>query len=329
MLNIQSLQLALTQGAGALSEPTAENLLRCINSGDYEAAARLANAAFQEGCSDVRCIIAMLLGSFNERGPESLPEIFSVVDLLLGDGWSALEPKSRQPAMTDGALTLLFRSLKTLIDFHESIRDQVWERWRKTIDDRLRPHCEEVAKELERATSRLGEQNRTAVALAALQTKIAAAFELAGPAESSAPCPAEPAPEPDAECVDGLESGEPSEPGTHDGVATCSAGDRSSLLPSCVEVSPELARLMEQLDAFAALVERGEVTRAAIVAHDVRKTIESFDPVRFLPSLFALHFQLLGAKIEEIAAVWAQEGTPQWHALTQHYRADLKGFVRG
>ncbi|MGE5785817.1 MAG: hypothetical protein ACM3ZE_14565, partial [Myxococcales bacterium] len=121
MLNIQSLQLALTKGAGALSEPTAENLLRCINSGDYEAAARLAGAAFQEGCSDVRCITAMLLGSFDRRGPESLPEIFSMVGFLLGDGWNALEPKSRQPAMTDGALTLLFRSLKTLIDFHESM----------------------------------------------------------------------------------------------------------------------------------------------------------------------------------------------------------------
>ncbi|MGE5787869.1 MAG: type VI secretion system protein IglI family protein, partial [Myxococcales bacterium] len=180
-----------------------------------------------------------------------------------------------------------------------------------------------------RATSRLGEHNRTAVALAALQTKIAAAFELAGPAESSAPRLVEPAPEPDVEHAEALESGEPSESGVQDGMANCGAGDRSSLLPSCVEVSPELGRLMEQLDAFAVLVERGDLTRAAIVAYDVRKTTESFDPVRFLPSLFAAHFQLLGSKIDEIAAVWEQEGTPQWHALAQHYRADLKGFVRG
>lgn len=329
MLTTHSLQLALTRGAGALPEPAAENLSRCVSSGEYQAAARIASAAFQEGCSDVRCITAMLLGSFIERGPECIPEILSMVRYLLTDGWNALEPKSRQPAMTDGALTQLFRSLKTLVDFHESVRDRVWEQWRTTIGERLRPDCEQAAKALDTATSRLGEPNRTSVALAALQMKIAAAFELAGSEGSAASTPADPMPAPDTEHADAVELDGPNEISEQNSPSACSASDRSSLLPSCVEVSPELARLIDQLDAFAVLVERGDLARAAIVAHDVRKTIESFDPVRFLPSLFAVHFQLLGSKIDEIAAAWEQEGTPQWHALAQYYRADLKGFVRG
>ncbi|HEY5960856.1 MAG TPA: type VI secretion system protein IglI family protein [Polyangiaceae bacterium] len=331
MLNIESLQLALTKGTGALPESVAEELLRGINSGEYEAAARLASAAFQEGCSDIRCITAMLLGSFIERGPESIPEILAMSCYLLGDGWAAIEPKSRRLAMTDGALSQLLRSLKTLIDFHESVRDHVWVKWRKTIGEQLPPDCEQAQKELDRAMLRLGQHNRSAVALAALQTKIFAAFELAKPSAASASSPPEPEPEPKSgvERAAALELDEAGMTSALDEPSVRGVGDNSSLVPGCVEVSLELARFMAQLDAFAVLVERGDLTRAAIVAYDVRKTIDSFDPVRFLPSLFASHFQLLGSNIEQIAVLWEKEGTPQWQALAQHYRADLEGFVRG
>lgn len=329
MLNANSLQFAFANGAGALPEPVAENLLSRLNSGDYLAAARLASAAFQDGCTDVRCIAAMLLGTFVERGPESIPEIFSMIRYLLGDGWNALEPTSRKSVMADGALTQVLRSIKTLIDFHESVRDRVWEQWRTTIGERLRPDSEQVGRELERAILRLGEHNRSAVALAALQTKISAAFTLAGSTESSRAKSSEAASALDVDHTAVAESEETSALGTQDGLSTGSVGGNDSLVPDCVEISPELARFIQQLEAFAVLVERGDLTRAAIVAYDVRKTIESFDPVRFLPSLFASHFQLLGSKIDQIAVLWEQEGTPQWQVLVQHYRADLRGFVQG
>jgi hypothetical protein len=330
MLNTQSLQLALSKGVGSLPESTAENLSDFINSGEYDAATRLANAAFLEGCSDVRCIVALLLGTFIERGPESIPEIFSTVGYLLDDSWNVIEPKSRQPAVTDGALTQLFRSLKTLIDFHESVRDHVWQQWTKSIDKGLRIDGEQAARKLACVMSRLGEHNRTATALAALQAKIAAAFEFAQTPESPASLPPALTSAHNVEPI-GAQGGEEEvrEANAQEDVSTYGEGTHRLLLPSRVEVSPELARLMDQLDAFSVLIERGELTRAAIVAYDVRKTIESFDPVRFLPSLFAAHFQLLGSKIHEISAVWEQEGSPQWHVLVQHYRADLEGFVRG
>jgi hypothetical protein len=329
MLNTQSLQLALSTGVGPLPESTAENLSGCINSGEYDTATRLANAAFQEGCSDVRCIAAMLLGTFIERGPECIPEIFAMICYLLDDGWTVIEPKSRLPTITDGALTQLFRTIKTLIDFHESTRDHVWQHWSKRIDKELRLEGEQVARKLARILLRLGENSRTATALAALQAKIAAAFELAYAAESPASLPSESTSELEVESADALGVDGEKTTSAQEDVAVFDVSARGPSLPRGIEVSPELARLMGQLDAFTLLIERGELTRAAIVAHDVRKTIESFDPVRYLPSLFAGHFQLLGSKIDEIAAVWEQEGTPQWHVLLQQYRADLEGFVRG
>ncbi|HWU89800.1 MAG TPA: type VI secretion system protein IglI family protein, partial [Kofleriaceae bacterium] len=93
--------------------------------------------------------------------------------------------------------------------------------------------------------------------------------------------------------------------------------------------SPALAALQAKLRGFQDLVVRGELARAAIVATDVRATIDHFDPIAFFPAMFAPYFKALHQVIEELTPYLDRAGDPAWDALASYYRADLRGFLEG
>ena len=91
--------------------------------------------------------------------------------------------------------------------------------------------------------------------------------------------------------------------------------------------SPALLELIEKLQGFELLVERGELDKAAIIANDIQGVIENFDPLVYLPAIFARYFQLLSKIIVEVEARWDDGDTTARRVLQQFYRADLDGFV--
>ena len=90
--------------------------------------------------------------------------------------------------------------------------------------------------------------------------------------------------------------------------------------------SPALAALQAKLRGFQALVARGELAKAAVVASDVRAVLANFDPVAFFPSMFAAYFKALHQVINELAPYLDGVDLPSWHALDSYYRADMRGF---
>ena len=94
-----------------------------------------------------------------------------------------------------------------------------------------------------------------------------------------------------------------------------------------IEISPAMASLIARLRAFEVLVGRGEFNRAAVVAEDVRRSIETFDPTAYLPAFFAQHFALLSEHIARLSPLWQAAHTPEWRVLEQHCKVDLEGFV--
>jgi hypothetical protein len=91
--------------------------------------------------------------------------------------------------------------------------------------------------------------------------------------------------------------------------------------------SPALASLRNKLHGFQVLVQRGELAKAAIVARDVQQIIERFDPVEFLPSLFAGYFRTMNRHLDELLPHLGEpDGTP-WQVLSRLYQADLDGFI--
>jgi hypothetical protein len=91
--------------------------------------------------------------------------------------------------------------------------------------------------------------------------------------------------------------------------------------------SSALASLRHKLHGFEVLVQRGELAKAAIVARDVQQIIERFDPVEFLPSLFAGYFRTMNRHLDELLPHLGEpDGTP-WQVLSRLYQADLDGFL--
>lgn len=100
--------------------------------------------------------------------------------------------------------------------------------------------------------------------------------------------------------------------------------------PGAVVQLRATARFLElcsKLQAFEALVKRGDFDKAAIVSSDIMRTIESFDPRAFFPDLFAGFGALLSAHIHDIGPRWDGKDSLEWRALEQYYQVDLESFV--
>lgn len=91
--------------------------------------------------------------------------------------------------------------------------------------------------------------------------------------------------------------------------------------------SPALAQLRDKLRGFEMMLMRGELDKAAVIARDVQTILDGFDPLVYLPSLFARYTQLLHAVYGELEARWQQSEHPSMQVLIQFYRSNLAGFL--
>jgi hypothetical protein len=94
-----------------------------------------------------------------------------------------------------------------------------------------------------------------------------------------------------------------------------------------LELSPPMQLLLRRLAAFEKLTARGDLERAAIVAEDVRGTLESFDPRVYFPRLFSPYARAFANHVNDLAPYWDNLGSPSWRALDQLYRLDLDAFL--
>lgn len=94
-------------------------------------------------------------------------------------------------------------------------------------------------------------------------------------------------------------------------------------------VSVPLLQLMHKITAFGRLVRRRDYKRAAIVAADVMKSFESFDPRLYLPSIFTPFFSLLSHHGDKVEPLMKEPDGLSGRALRHLYEVDLDAFVRG
>ena len=94
-------------------------------------------------------------------------------------------------------------------------------------------------------------------------------------------------------------------------------------------VSHLLDLLIRRIVGFERLVRRKDYRRAAIVADDVLKAFESFDPRLYLPTVFSPFFSLLAQHGDKIQGQEPQADNLPTRALRYLYQVDLDAFVRG
>lgn len=319
-----TLAMRVLDGPGA---DAAESVLREIQDlsgrSEYQAAAERAAGALRDGASDVRVLTPFLLGVFLERGPAALPAVLDVLRAALTERWAALRPEARKARVVDSALSGFFRSMVVQIDFHEKMADATFRAWARADAVTVGRPSLEASSALRAAIDAVIDKARSTVQLSEVEVRIRAQWN-----RVAAPPPvvvvAKPEPPPEEE-----EEEAAAEPEQAPAPRPQKPPAETSAAAPTLEISPAMVIFLRKLDAFEALVARGDLERAAVVAEDVRSALESFDPRVYFPRLLSSYSRVLAAHVNEIAPHWESIGSPPWRALEQLYRVDLDAFLAG
>jgi hypothetical protein len=292
------------------------------NKGDYEQAARIAEAILADGAGDFQAFSRYLFGVFLAKGFVVLPRVLGAFGRACeavfadGDRKAALEAET--------SLGWLCRTLRDLIDFHLAQRDVVWRRWVDASDPALCDAIVEACAQLARVVGAAVPGSQSLESMASLGAFARGTLRGLVPRP---PPPAPPAPEPvavvepepEASAIAEEEPGEPRAP------VRLERGNRRA--GSDEDDAPAMRLLRQKLAAFQELVDRGDLGRAAIIARDLERVIEHFDPRVYLPRLFAPYFRRLASSGEALTPFWEGEGSVGWRALEQLYQVDLEAFL--
>lgn len=96
-----------------------------------------------------------------------------------------------------------------------------------------------------------------------------------------------------------------------------------------IPVSHALDVLIRRIAGFERLLRRKDYRRAAIIADDVMKAFENFDPRLYLPTVFSPFFSLLAQHGEKLEGQNPQADNLANRASRYLYQVDLDAFVRG
>lgn len=161
--SFSALERMVKAGAGPVSTLTPEQVetrvdrvIAQMTRGAYDEAARTSEALLREGLRDVRLVSPSVFRSFLERGPASLPALFSALHQVFTRGWEQLGPGDNKPTLADSGLLWLFKTIHKHLEFHGKTQDDVWRRWcedcsRSHVQEALQ-HAHELAEVLERRT---------------------------------------------------------------------------------------------------------------------------------------------------------------------------------
>jgi hypothetical protein len=104
-------------------------------------------------------------------------------------------------------------------------------------------------------------------------------------------------------------------------------GAGAGAAPLSINPSPALQQLLQELAGFVQLVERARYKRAAILLGNIRQTMQSFEPTRFLPALFSDYLSALARHAPKLKPLLGGEDDLETEALRQLCRADLERFL--
>jgi hypothetical protein len=268
---------------------------------------------FDAGIYDIRPITMYLWSAFSETGLSILPDLFDTLTALVSENFSALGPSQRKVDHVCKRTTWLFHKVTDAIEYHETRRTPEWDKWT------LAAGVEIMEATLERANVFDGALDDRFTPLRPAFQKLTARLRVLSltfripalpPVSIASPVVASIRP--------------PIHNQSHKELQVDARLGRAE-----VGVSHEFFTLLQKLDAFSKLVKKGDLPRAAVVADDVMRTIESFDPRVYFPEMFSDFSELLSKHIDALESHWQNRESPAWKARSQFYRVDLRRFVDG
>ena len=306
---------------GSAADPRLSQVRSLSNRGDYEQAARIAEAILADGAGDVQALSRYLFGVFLAKGFVVLPRILAA----FGRACEAVFAGGDRPASAEAELSLgwLCRTVRDRVEFHHAQKDAVWRRWVDASDPAL---CDAIVEACAQLAGTVGAASPGSQSLESVAGLGAFAR---GTLRSLVPRPLPPAPPPEPVVEpDPLALEEPESEAALEAPPPPVRPERAKARAAIDEDdAPAMRALRQKLAAFQELVDRGDLGRAAIVARDLERVIEHFDPRVYLPRLFAPYFKRLASSGEALTPFWEGEGSVGWRALEQLYQVDLEAFL--
>jgi hypothetical protein len=283
--------------------------------GRFDQAAEICAKLFAEGIYDLRPLPYLLHAAFLDGGVPSLEQGLRVIENLLGPSRAALSPSKRQEGLINKRLAWFFDTVDRAIRYHREHNSEVWAR----IGGNLQSEpLEQTLAACERLTGPLSspetaEASRALGQLAIQLRDLRALVEAPSQAPAPAQAPAPPAKTPPAAA----------EPATTPGTAR----ERPELTCMSLRVSQPFIELCRRLEAAQTLLGKKDFLRAAVVVESIGRCLESFDPRRCFPELFAPFAALVAQHASPLEDATQAQGSSVWKALAQYADVDLRGFL--
>jgi hypothetical protein len=307
--------LATPDAKAAAGDAWLQRISDAADRGDYLEAAHQSAALLEKHVYDIRVIGYYLFGLMIEQGIGALPGVLGRVHRLLGDDLARILPEQKKERVVDATLQWLLQTMADRCRYHAAQKDATWSQWMTQLHPGL---AGEVAEAIDRVTEdmqRLVDEPRCLGPLGKLRRWVSDELPRSRPAPVA---PAVPAVAPEAPAAPPASAPDVAAPARTDAM-TAGAMDMGA--------SPAMQVLLRKLRGFEALIASGDMGRAAVVASDIKQTIESFDPLVYLPALFSTYFKLLHRSMDELLPFWQELDSPSGQALQSFYRVDLDGFL--
>jgi hypothetical protein len=312
-----------------------------FGNGDYEIAGQAAIAVLTQRTFDVRVLPAFFVGAFLETGIHGLAKTLQAIAPLLGDNLAKLGPVDGRAEIADTSFATLFRRLLLLLKYHDGQRDSTWTEWVLHSGDDEVTDIVNACALVRAAAAKAFPKGKCRGEIAELSTWFDETFRYIVERHSTLPeLNPDPPPPPSktlaaAKIVPARKPTRPPPappPIVAPPPAPAPPREPATLTPSAdtleIKASPALKHLMQKLQAFELLVERGEVQKAAVVAHDVDKLLADFDPKVYLPGLLSSYFAAFAAHVDELGPYLDATEGRAWQALDQFYQVDLDAFLK-
>ena len=322
MLELAKLTNGLDVGEGQgidTLDPRFQDIASLIEQADFAAAALKCQETFEEFGGDIRLIAWFFFGLVLQDGVPALGPVLETSTSIFRDRFDAVGPERKKDRHATSGMSWFLSKLAdrvtsddpdlqaeatglmakaTLEDVQRAIAagNELWQVFPEAVPT---PDPSKVTNQLSRLRDWLEEHER----------------ELTPEPEPEEPEEEEPEEE---ESVD--DSGAEGAP-MGGGSANYGSGFQ-------VDASPQLAQLQARIAAFEALMKRGDVTKASVIASDVMAVVENFDPRVYLPRLFGGFFAQFAGCADQVLAWQQKRGTAPWAIYDQLYRTDLEAFTR-
>lgn len=327
------------------ADPRLEEAVAATTRGDYRHAAQVAQQLYADGVFDARLLGYLLYAELQSRGSAVLELLLRAAHQSLTLNLSAFTPLQRRDVHLDAALHWCLNKIVRQIELSDRLPDGLnWEEAAErgelagalaaagalqplldTLTSRARAPqslqrlCDVLQKMQQRAEEQNQERSRQTAADEKKGTRAPVA-EQPGRSAAFAPVAPEPIPETTPAAVSTVALPEE--------VASAPAVLLPGFVsPDTIRASPALHQLALRIQLFTRLIEQQAVTHAAVVAEELQRALDRFDPRVYIPTLLAPYLSTLADSSEDLEPILQQRDQLRFRALTQLYRADPDAFA--